>query len=198
MRISDPKIAWSRFCSQLGGYLRRLDKARSPKTTTGFRILGETLNSAESITPPIRAGTVHAGTVATHIYLLTGQLKAETSFHFGNQSVDDDGQPDKRILLTADGQFRLTKSLLRREARMLRRDKVPDAKITQQVTQRLSSGGIRPPSRVVVATASGEVTLSGSIQYEHQRQAAMQATRGVDGIRRVVDRLSVIPAPRRE
>jgi osmotically-inducible protein OsmY len=80
---------------------------------------------------------------------------------------------------------------------MLRRDKVPDGKITQQVTQRLSSGGIRPPSRVVVATANGEVTLSGNIQYEHQRQAAMQATRGVDGIRRVVDRLSVIPAPRR-
>jgi osmotically-inducible protein OsmY len=74
---------------------------------------------------------------------------------------------------------------------------VPDTKITQHVNQKLTSGGIRAPSRVVVATANGEVTLSGNIQYEHQRQSAMQATRGVDGIRRVVDHLTVIPAVRR-
>jgi osmotically-inducible protein OsmY len=78
---------------------------------------------------------------------------------------------------------------------MLRNDRVPDAKISQQVNQKL--GGIRAPSRVAVATVNGEVTLSGALQYEHQRQTAMQATRGVDGIRRVVDRLTVIVAARR-
>lgn len=76
---------------------------------------------------------------------------------------------------------------------MLRKERIPDSKIAQQVNQKLMSGGIRAPSRVTVTAASGEVTLSGSIQYEHQRQAAMQATRGIDGIRRVIDRLLVLP-----
>jgi osmotically-inducible protein OsmY len=80
---------------------------------------------------------------------------------------------------------------------MLRKDKVPDSKITQQVNQKLSGGGLRPPSRVTVTSSNGDVTLTGNIQYEHQRQAAMQATRGIDGIRRVIDRLLVLPAVRR-
>ena len=50
---------------------------------------------------------------------------------------------------------------------------------------------------ILAALADGEVTLTGNIQYEHQRQAAMQATRGIDGSRRVIDRLLVLPAVRR-
>lgn len=80
---------------------------------------------------------------------------------------------------------------------MLRRESIPDPRITQQVSQRLSGCGIRAPSRVSVASVKGDVTLTGAIQYEHQRQAAMHATRGVDGVRRVIDHLQVIPrAPR--
>ena len=68
-----------------------------------------------------------------------------------------------------------------------------DPKITQHVTERLAAGGIRSPSRVTITTAGGVVTMKGTIQYEHQRHAAMQATHGVDGVRRVVDRLQVMP-----
>jgi hypothetical protein len=37
------------------------------------------------------------------------------------------------------------------------------------------------------------VTLSGCIEYEHQRNAAVQAARHLDGVTRVVDQLRVKP-----
>ncbi len=76
--------------------------------------------------------------------------------------------------------------------------RIPDPKITQQVTQRLASCGIRSPSRVTVASANGEVTLSGIVQYQHQRQSALHATRAVAGVRRVVDVMKLIAAPHRQ
>src|SRR5438552_433773 len=74
------------------------------------------------------------------------------------------------------------------------KNKVSDPKIIQTVTLRLANRGIRPPSRINVISASGQVTLSGSIQYEHQRQAVLQTTRAVAGVRRVVDMLKLIVA----
>lgn len=56
-----------------------------------------------------------------------------------------------------------------------------DPKITQNITQRLSGCGIRAPSRVAISSVGGQVTLSGTIQYEHQRQQAMKAVQGVSG-----------------
>ena len=37
------------------------------------------------------------------------------------------------------------------------------------------------PSRVTISSSGGQVTLSGTIQYEHQRQQAMKAVQGVSG-----------------
>jgi osmotically-inducible protein OsmY len=68
-----------------------------------------------------------------------------------------------------------------------------DTSITQHVSQQLASRGLRPPCHVNVSTSKGNVTLSGTIQYEHQRRAAVQATRAVAGVTRVVDQLKVIP-----
>ena len=76
--------------------------------------------------------------------------------------------------------------------------RISDPKITQQVSQRLASCGIRPPSHVTVASANGDVTLSGTVQYQHQRQSALQATRAVDGVRRVIDVMKLIATPRRQ
>jgi osmotically-inducible protein OsmY len=71
--------------------------------------------------------------------------------------------------------------------------KNPDSTISQLVSRVLSSRGMRPPCHIAVATLKGNVTLSGAIQYEHQRRIAVQAARGVAGVQRVVDHLTIIP-----
>jgi len=74
---------------------------------------------------------------------------------------------------------------------------VSDSKIAQQVTQRLASS-VRAPSKVNAIASSGTVTLSGALQYEHQRAGALQAARGTTGVRRVVDQLTIMPPAKRE
>jgi osmotically-inducible protein OsmY len=69
---------------------------------------------------------------------------------------------------------------------------VPDRTLDQKVVHQLASRGVRPPCKVTASTSSGTVTLSGKIQYEHQRNLCMQAAGNVEGVRRVIDRLQVI------
>lgn len=68
---------------------------------------------------------------------------------------------------------------------------IQDKTITRQVQGKIAGRGLGVPCRIVVATLKGEVTLTGTVQYEQQRSSASQATRGVAGVRRVVDRLTV-------
>jgi osmotically-inducible protein OsmY len=75
---------------------------------------------------------------------------------------------------------------------------IPDPKIIQHVSQKLASSGLRAPSRVTVTSSSGRVTLTGSIQYEHQRQSALTSARGIAGVRQVIDRMQLIPAVHRQ
>jgi osmotically-inducible protein OsmY len=72
-----------------------------------------------------------------------------------------------------------------------------DRSVVQQVTQRLASRGLRSPCRIDVQARNGEVTLTGAIQYPHQRAAAVQAASTAAGVRQVVDRLTVKPAAKR-
>jgi len=72
-----------------------------------------------------------------------------------------------------------------------------DRTIALAVTQRLATRGIRAPCRIDVQSRNGEVTLSGSIQYPHQRTAAMQAASTTSGVRHLVDRLTLKPATKR-
>ena len=74
-------------------------------------------------------------------------------------------------------------------------NKVPDATIIQKVTKQLSNHGMRSPCRIAVAARKGDVTLTGTIQFEHQRIAALHAARGIDGVRRVMDQLKVQAKP---
>jgi osmotically-inducible protein OsmY len=76
---------------------------------------------------------------------------------------------------------------------MISQTKVPDHAITQKVSQQLASRGMRPPCRIGVVTNKGNVTLSGMIQYDHQRRSAVQVARGVNGVQRVLETLQVIP-----
>ena len=77
-------------------------------------------------------------------------------------------------------------------------NQMSDPKLTMHVTQRLAGHGIRAPSRVTVVSAGGHVTLSGTIQHQHQRQAILQAIRGMQGVKGVVDSLKLLPPPTRK
>jgi osmotically-inducible protein OsmY len=73
-------------------------------------------------------------------------------------------------------------------------EKVKDPMISQKASERLSSLGVRAPSHVTVVSNKGNVTLSGTIQYEHQRHIAVHAIQAVAGVQRVVDQMQVIPS----
>ena len=62
-----------------------------------------------------------------------------------------------------------------------------DRTIMQQVGQRLTTRGLCSPCRIDVKSKNGEVTLTGTIQYPHQRAAANQAAATATGMRRVVE-----------
>ena len=70
-------------------------------------------------------------------------------------------------------------------------NKVSDATIIQKVTKQLGNRGMQSPCRIAVTARKGDVTLAGTIQFEHQRIAALHAVRGVEGVRRVMDQLKV-------
>jgi osmotically-inducible protein OsmY len=66
-----------------------------------------------------------------------------------------------------------------------------DQKITSSVLLKLANRGLRTPCNVKVQTKNGEVTLSGTVQFAHQKSAAVQAATGVTGVRRVTDQTIV-------
>jgi osmotically-inducible protein OsmY len=68
---------------------------------------------------------------------------------------------------------------------------VQDSSITRQVQGKIAGRGLGSPCRIAVATVKGEVTLTGTVQYDHQKNAAVQAANGIGGVRRVVDRLTI-------
>ena len=70
---------------------------------------------------------------------------------------------------------------------------IRDPVISQKVSEKLSSLGVRAPCHVTVVSNKGNVTLAGTIQYEHQRHMAVRAIKGVAGVQRVVDQMQVIP-----
>ena len=73
-----------------------------------------------------------------------------------------------------------------------------DDRITQTVTNKLASRGFASPCRLTVQTANGQVTLSGIVQYAHQKAAAVSAVSGMMGVRRVIDQMTVKPAANRQ
>ncbi|NLY00175.1 MAG: BON domain-containing protein [Rhodopirellula sp.] len=72
---------------------------------------------------------------------------------------------------------------------------VADKAIIQKVSQRLSRAGMSTTCQLTVLCQHGDVTLSGTLQFEHQRRAALAATRAVEGVHRVVDQMRVLPPP---
>jgi osmotically-inducible protein OsmY len=77
---------------------------------------------------------------------------------------------------------------------MIHQEKVKDTVISQKAKEKLSGSGIRAPCHVTIVSNQGQVTLSGSIQYEHQRPVALRAVKSVTGVGRVVDQMRLIPS----
>ena len=73
---------------------------------------------------------------------------------------------------------------------------IPDKALLQKLNQRLtrlgSSGG-----KVTASVVRGDVTLSGTIQYEMQRSSLVKVATSVPGVRRVIDQLTMKPKERR-
>ncbi len=73
---------------------------------------------------------------------------------------------------------------------------VADKTVLQKVNRRLGTTGTASSSHVTADVRKGEVTLSGTLQYENQRRPLIRATSTVEGVRRVIDRLRVVPKKR--
>ena len=71
-----------------------------------------------------------------------------------------------------------------------------DDHITRNVINKLASRGFGQ-SHLTVCTSNGLVTVTGCVQYAHQKIGAMKAIAGMAGIRRVVSQVTVKPAARR-
>lgn len=81
---------------------------------------------------------------------------------------------------------------------MDRKSPVSDATISRNVSRQLASCGLRAPCHIQVQTRQGEVTLTGNVQFVHQRNTAVQAIRTVEGVTRVVEKLKITPAPKHQ
>lgn len=75
---------------------------------------------------------------------------------------------------------------------MFHKPKVPDRQIQQKVSAQLPRRGIRPPCDVHVSVHDGTVTLSGKLEFDLQRKAAVHAASAVNGVLRVVDQMAVM------
>ena len=75
---------------------------------------------------------------------------------------------------------------------MFHKPKVPDRQILPKVSAQLPRRGIRPPCDVHVSVQNGTVTLSGKIEFDLQRKAAVHAASGVNGVLRVIDQMAVM------
>jgi osmotically-inducible protein OsmY len=73
-------------------------------------------------------------------------------------------------------------------------NRVPDKVLMNKVTQRLSQCGAGAQLRVNATIRNGTVTLSGMLDFDYQRKPILRAVSGVQGVRNVVDRLTVKPA----
>lgn len=73
---------------------------------------------------------------------------------------------------------------------------IQDKTITRQVQGKLAGRGLGSPCKIAVATLKGEVTLSGTVQYQQQKATASQAASAVAGVKRVVDRLTIKTQPK--
>jgi hypothetical protein len=70
---------------------------------------------------------------------------------------------------------------------------ISDQTINRNITQLLASRGLRSPCHITVQSTNGVVTFTGTVQRQQQRDTAHQVAQNVEGVRRVVDRMTIKP-----
>ena len=73
---------------------------------------------------------------------------------------------------------------------MIPRNQIPDKTVLKSVLQRMTRKGTSS-SRAKVTVRSGDVTLAGTIDYEHQRRSVLSSANSIPGVKRVIDQLRV-------
>lgn len=73
---------------------------------------------------------------------------------------------------------------------MMNKNQVPDKALLRSVLQKMMRKGISG-SRIASTVRSGDVTLAGTIDYEHERRSILTAVNNIPGVKRVIDQLRV-------
>ena len=71
---------------------------------------------------------------------------------------------------------------------------IPDKAVLQKINQKIMRVG---GAKVIASVMRGDVTLTGTIQYEMQRSSLLKVATSVPGVRRVIDQLKMKPKERR-
>jgi osmotically-inducible protein OsmY len=75
-------------------------------------------------------------------------------------------------------------------------NQIPDKSLLRSINKNLQRTGTN--SKIVASVKSGYVTLTGVLQYENQRRNIVRVTNQVNGVRHVVDQMTVRPPKRVE
>lgn len=67
---------------------------------------------------------------------------------------------------------------------------VPDKSLLRTVLQKLMRKGVNS-NRIAATVRSGDVTLTGTIDYEHERRSIVNSANSVPGVKRIIDQMRV-------
>ena len=76
--------------------------------------------------------------------------------------------------------------------------KIPDKTLMRSVTQKLAQRCSGSGSKINVDVISGTVTLTGALAQEYQRKAIISSMNTITGVKRVVDKMTIVPPKKRE
>ncbi len=75
---------------------------------------------------------------------------------------------------------------------------VSDRELLKSVNRKLLQRAGGSGCKITATVASGMVTLAGVLSQEYQRRALISSMHGVNGVKRVVDSMTVAPRKKRE
>ncbi len=77
-------------------------------------------------------------------------------------------------------------------------NEVSDRELLKSVNKKLLQRAGGSGCKIIATVASGMVTLAGVLSQEYQRRALISSMHGINGVKRVVDSMTVAPRKKRE